>query len=62
LTWCNILSLSKDIEITESLIRDLAGDIKDVTIFDFTDSLFLKEKRSLAILKKLLNEGPKPFL
>lgn len=51
------LSLSKDIEITESLIRDLAGDIKDVTIFDFTDSLFLKEKRSLTILKKLLNEG-----
>lgn len=51
------LSASSNTQITESLIRDLAGDIRDFNIFDFTDSLFLKEKRCLKILKKLIEEG-----
>ena len=57
-----ILISSGDIDLNENLLRDIAGDIRDVSIFEFTDSLFLKEKKSLAYLKKLLDAGTAELL
>ena len=48
---------SKDIPLNETFIRDIAGEIREITVFEFVDSLFLKEKRALAYLKKLLDDG-----
>lgn len=53
---------SKDIILNETLVRDLAGEIRDITVFEFVDSLFLKEKRSLSFLQKLLDDGTAPLL
>ena len=43
---------SKDVPVNETLIRDIAGEIREITVFEFVDSLFLKEKKSLIIFKK----------
>lgn len=51
-----------DIKLTESVIRDLAGDVKEMSVFDFTDSLFRKEKKSLTYLRRLLEEGTAELL
>jgi DNA polymerase III delta subunit len=53
---------SKDIPLNETLVRDIAGEIREITVFEFVDSLFLKEKRSLSYLKKLLEEGTAELL
>jgi len=53
---------SKDVPVNEALIRDIAGEIREITVFEFVDSLFLKEKRSLIYLKKLLEEGTAELL
>jgi DNA polymerase III delta subunit len=53
---------SKDVPVNEALIRDIAGEIREITVFEFVDSLFLKEKRSLTYLKKLLEEGTAELL
>jgi DNA polymerase III delta subunit len=54
----NMISLvSADIPINSGLLRDLAGGIKDTSVFEFIDSLFLKDGRALLHLKKLLNEN-----
>ncbi len=59
----DMISLTgKDIPVDESLIRDLAGETREITVFEFTDSLFLKEKRSLPFLKKLIDEGTAELL
>ncbi len=51
-----------DTIINDSVIRDLAGDIRGITVFEFTDSLFSKEKRSLAYLKRLLDDNTAELL
>lgn len=57
-----IFLTAKDIPLNEALVRDLAGEIREITVFEFVDSLFLKEKRSLAFLKKLLDDGAADLL
>jgi len=57
-----IYMTSKDTPVNEALIRDIAGEIREITIFEFIDSLFLKERRSLLYLKKLLDEGTAELL
>jgi DNA polymerase III delta subunit len=47
----------KGMQVTEEMIRELAGDVRDVTLFELTDMLFRKEKRSLNFLKLLLDDG-----
>ncbi|MCL2156354.1 MAG: hypothetical protein FWH53_11880 [Leptospirales bacterium] len=49
--------ISIDTPLSSGLLRDLAGGIREITVFEFIDSLFLKERRSLLHLKKLLNEN-----
>jgi DNA polymerase III delta subunit len=49
--------ISIDTPLSSTLLRDLAGGIREITVFEFIDSLFLKERRSLLHLKKLLNEN-----
>lgn len=51
-----------DMKVTDSVIRDLAGDVKEMNVFDFTDSLFRKDKRSLLFLRRLLEEGTAELL
>ncbi len=53
---------SKDVPVNEALIRDIAGEIREITVFEFVDSLFLKEKKSLMYLKKLIDEGTAELL
>mgnify|MGYP001465168415 CR=1 FL=1 len=45
------------VQVTEEMVRELAGDVRDVSVFEFTDMLFRKEKKSLTLLKLLLDEG-----
>ncbi|HPS56881.1 MAG TPA: hypothetical protein PK514_02145 [Spirochaetota bacterium] len=47
----------KGMHVGEEMIRELAGDVKDVSMFDFTDMLFRKEKKSLPYLKQLMDDG-----
>ncbi|HQO39388.1 MAG TPA: DNA polymerase III subunit delta [Spirochaetota bacterium] len=47
----------KGMHVSEEMIRELAGDVRDVTVFELTDMLFRKEKRSLTCLKQLLDDG-----
>jgi len=59
----DMISLTaKDVPLNETLIRDLAGEMREITVFEFTDSLFLKEKKSLLFLKKLLDDGTAELL
>ena len=59
----DLISLTaKDTPINESLVRDLAGEIREITVFEFVDSLFLREKRALSYLKKLLDDGTAELL
>ncbi len=51
-----------DINLNENIIRDLAGDVKEISVFDFTDILFRKEKKSLDYLRKLIEEGTAELL
>ncbi|MCL1865077.1 MAG: hypothetical protein FWF73_04625 [Spirochaetes bacterium] len=51
-----ISMISIDTPLSNALLKDLAGGIRDISIFEFIDSLFLKEGQSLLHLKKLLNE------
>lgn len=51
-----------EIKLTESVIKDLAGDVREMSVFDFTDSLFRKEKKSLTYLRRLLEEGTAELL
>jgi len=53
---------SKDVPLGETLIKDLAGEIREITVFEFVDSLFLKEKKALSYLKKLLDDGTAELL
>ena len=53
---------SKDVPVNETLIRDIAGEIREISVFEFVDSLFLKEKRSLIYLKKLVDEDTAELL
>ncbi len=48
---------SKDIPLNETFIRDIAGETREITVFEFVDSLFLKERRALSYLKKLIDDG-----
>ncbi len=43
--------------ITAETVKDILSDISDVTIYEFIDSLFLKEKRSLELFKKIIGKG-----
>lgn len=43
--------------VNEEMIRELAGDVKDVSVFDFTDMLFRRDKKSLPLLKQLMDDG-----
>lgn len=53
---------SEDTSITPEIIKQLVGYTREVTVFDFIDSLFLREKRSLEFLKKLLEIGTAELL
>jgi len=46
----------------EEEITNLIHDVKNITLFDFIDSLFSKNKKSLSLLKKLLDEGTPELL
>lgn len=52
----------KGMHVNEEMIRELAGDVRDVSVFDFTDMLFRKEKKSLPYLKQLLDDGTAELL
>lgn len=59
----DMISLSSnDIPLTENTVKDLAGEIREITVFEFVDSLFLKEKKALSYLKKLLDDGTAELL
>jgi DNA polymerase III delta subunit len=47
---------------SEDEITNLIHDVKNITLFDFIDSLFSKNKKSLSLLKKLLDEGTPELL
>ncbi|PKL16479.1 MAG: DNA polymerase III subunit delta [Spirochaetae bacterium HGW-Spirochaetae-5] len=53
---------SNDMTLSETLVRDLAGEIREITVFEFVDSLFLKEKRSLSYLQKIIDDGTAELL
>ena len=40
--------------ITEDIIDKFVHDVKEVSVFDFLDALFILDKKSLTILKKLI--------
>ena len=48
--------------VNEEMIRELAGDIKGLSVFDFTDMLFRKDKKSLPCLKQLMDDGAAELL
>ena len=48
---------AKDTQVNEGIIRDLAGDAREMNVFEFTDLLFRKERRALPCLKRLIEEG-----
>ncbi len=52
----------KGIHVGEEMIRELAGDVRDVSLFDFTEMLFRKEKKSLPCLKQLMDDGTAELL
>lgn len=59
----DLISLSSgDMEVNEDMLRDIAGDMKDVSVFEFTDALFLREKKSFIYLKNLLDTGTAELL
>lgn len=43
--------------ISVDVIKSLIHDVKDVSIFEFIDLLFKKDKKALKLVKKLLEEG-----
>lgn len=51
-----------DVRLNGSIIRDLAGDVREMSVFDFTDSLFRKDKKSLNYLKRLMEDGTAELL
>ncbi len=51
-----------EVKLNESIIRDLAGDVREMSVFDFTDALFRKDKRSLTYLRRLIEEGTAELL
>lgn len=53
---------SGDTQVSPEIIKQLVGYTREITVFDFIDSLFLKEKRSLEFLKKLLELGTAELL
>lgn len=53
---------SGDTSVTSEIIKQLVGYTREITVFDFIDSLFLREKRSLEFLKKLLELGTAELL
>lgn len=48
--------------INEDMIRELAGDARGASVFDFTDMLFRKDKKSLPLLKQILDDGTAELL
>lgn len=43
--------------VDEEMIRELAGDVMKVSVFEFTDMLFRKDRRALLLLKQLMDDG-----
>lgn len=52
----------KGMHVGEEMIRELAGDVKEMSVFDFTDMLFRKDKKSLPYLKQLMDDGAAELL
>ena len=48
--------------ITEELVDDFIHDTRESTVFEFIDSLFMRKKGSLLLLKKLIDEGTPDLL
>lgn len=44
-------------EISSEDVRKIVPNIREISLFDFAENLFLKKNRSLDMLKKLLEEG-----
>ena len=53
---------SGDTLVTAEIIKQLVGYTREITVFDFIDSLFLREKRSIEFLKKLIEQGTAELL
>lgn len=53
---------SGDVHVTQEIIKEIVGYTREVTVFDFIDSLFQREKRSLDFLKMLLEQGTAELL
>jgi len=53
---------SGDTRVTAEIIKQLVGYTREITVFDFIDSLFLREKRSIEFLKKLIEQGTAELL
>jgi len=53
---------SGDTHVTSAVIKDIIGYTREITVFDFIDSLFQREKRSLQFLKMLLQQGTAELL
>jgi len=43
--------------VTMEIVKNLIHDTRDVNVFEFIDSLFRRDRRSLNILRKMLNDG-----
>ncbi|MCP4133959.1 MAG: DNA polymerase III subunit delta [bacterium] len=48
--------------VTPAIIKNLIQDVKTVSVFDFVDLLFKKDKQSLNLLKKLVDDGTADLL
>lgn len=53
---------SGDTLVSADIIKQLVGYTREITVFDFIDSLFLREKRSMEFLKKLIEQGTAELL
>ncbi len=53
---------SGDMHVTPEIIKELVGYTREITVFDFIDSLFQREKRSLEFLKMLIEQGTAELL
>ena len=53
---------SGDLHVTPEIIKEIVGYTREITVFDFIDSLFQREKRSLDFLKMLLEQGTAELL
>ncbi len=52
-----IASYAVDEKVTVRMVRQVVADLRDTSIFEYIDMLFLKDKRAVSSLKRLLDEN-----